>query len=123
MTRMSMYQIKKLDSVDELVDKLINYTHVGCAGFRFNDVLYINVSISENGAQEYEVIEIEKETSGTYTGVQFESITVSWMSPEKLKKLALEYNSPTNRESYKKESWASACVVNKHTKEACYYCA
>ena len=60
-----------IDNAEELAEKLKKYTWTLCSGFRYNGYLFLNDSLSEDGAQEYGVI---KET----TGKQVETVTFSW---------------------------------------------
>ncbi len=60
-----------------------------CPGeyFEVGELLLINISTSENGAQEYEVW---KKFSNTF--YRFERLTVSWMDLDRLEYLLLVYN-------------------------------
>ena len=58
-----------------LVDKLTAHTWTTCTGFAWQNLLLLNDSFSENGAQEYTVIR---------DGYEIESLTVSWMTQETL---------------------------------------
>lgn len=73
------WTIKDAANVDELVEWLTEYTWCGCSGFRApNGDLWLNDSTGGDGAQEYGVIR---------DGVQIESVTVSWCTPERLREL------------------------------------
>ena len=50
---------------------------VGCAGFQLGQVLLMNDSSSEDGAQEFAVVVAD-------SGHQVESLTVSWFEEERL---------------------------------------
>ena len=65
---------------EELADKLTNYTWTLCTGFKIGNYAFLNDSFSEDGAQEYGVINLQ-------TGRQIESITFSWCNYNK----ALQY--------------------------------
>ena len=74
------FQIKTCESQEELIEQLTQHSWTLCTGFRFDGFLWLNDAFSEDGAQEYAVI-LEKKM------MQVESITVSWSTPEKLKKI------------------------------------
>jgi hypothetical protein len=75
-------------------------TWTRCTGFRYRGWLWLNDSISEDGAQEYAVVRED-------TMVQWDSYTVSWSSTESLREFIDEldrgegegpfYGSITNR--------------------------
>ena len=50
---------------------------VGCAGFSIGQVVLLNDSSSEDGAQEFAVVAVD-------SGQQVESLTISWMEEERL---------------------------------------
>ena len=58
-----------------LVAKLTAHTWTTCTGFLWDNLLLLNDSFSENGAQEYAVFRDARE---------IESLTVSWMQPAQL---------------------------------------
>lgn len=61
-----------------LVDKLTQHTWTTCSAFSWRSLTLLNDATSEDGAQEYAVVR---------AGRQIESLTVSWMEPEKLRAL------------------------------------
>ena len=67
--------ITPIPDLATLVDKLTAHTWTTCTGFLWGNLLLLNDSFSENGAQEYTVIR---------DGYEIESLTVSWMTPEQL---------------------------------------
>jgi len=71
-----VWNVKKIQSAEELAEMLTKYSWTLCAGFRYNGYLFLNDSFSEDGAQEYGVI---KET----TGIQVETVTFSWCNYER----------------------------------------
>ncbi|NNL66582.1 MAG: hypothetical protein HKP30_10090 [Myxococcales bacterium] len=71
-----IWTLADIDSPRELAEKLTQQTFVLCQGFRWNGLLLLNDSLSEDGAQEYGVVDAE-------SGIQLDSLTVSWMTPER----------------------------------------
>lgn len=67
--------ITAVPDLASLVDKLTTHTWTTCTGFAWQNLLLLNDSLSENGAQEYTVI---RETH------DIENLTVSWMTTEDL---------------------------------------
>jgi hypothetical protein len=67
----SKFHLVEVDSVGQLVDDVVRCTWTLCTGFLFEGLLFLNDSLSEDGAQEYAVVR---------EGRQIESITVSWLS-------------------------------------------
>ena len=63
--------------LEEFTEELTNRTWVLCNGIRWRGLLILNDATSEDALQEYAVIN-EK------SGHQIESLTVSWMSADKL---------------------------------------
>jgi hypothetical protein len=66
--RFGVYEVA---SVGELVENFTQHTWTLCTAFSLENLLFLNDSLSEDGAQEYAVVR---------DGRQIESITVSWMS-------------------------------------------
>lgn len=71
-----IWTVADVDSPCELAEKLTQQTLVLCQGFRWHGLLLLNDSLSEDGAQEYAVVD-------EATGFQLDSLTVSWMTPER----------------------------------------
>ena len=73
------FVVADVASAEELLDKFKGEvgTWCLCNGWRCQGCLWLNDSLSENGAQEYAVV---READMT----QVESVTVSWMSREEL---------------------------------------
>lgn len=71
-----IWTLADIDSPRELAEKLTQQTFVLCQGFRWNGLLLLNDSLSEDGAQEYGVVDAD-------SGIQLDSLTVSWMTPER----------------------------------------
>lgn len=93
-----LQQIYKCESVDELVEKLIEYTWTLCTVFQLDDLLFVNDSSSEDGAQEYAVLKIiphdpmfgdgpTRNGIRLVNGKKIESLTVSWMKPDRLREI------------------------------------
>lgn len=69
------FGVSIVESLTELVDKLTEHTWTLCTCFAYQGLLLANDSFSEDGAQEYAVYQ---------DGWQIESLTVSWMTRERL---------------------------------------
>lgn len=67
-----VFLVTEVSSVEELADKLTNYTWTCCSGWRLGKLLFLNDATSADGAQEYAVILDGPEQ------FQVESITFSW---------------------------------------------
>lgn len=73
-------RIYKIDDIKELAQKLASFnTQCLCTGFLFQDVLFINDSSSEDGAQEYAIVLPQKDAQ---MGLQIESVTFGWIEDE-----------------------------------------
>ena len=69
--------VADIGNVEEIASGLTGNTQVLCTGIRWQGLLMLNDATSEDGGQEYAIID-EK------TGYQVESLTCSWMTPESL---------------------------------------
>ena len=72
------FAVGVVDNLDELVEKLTDRTWTLCTCFEYQGLLLANDSFSEDGAQEYAVYK---------EGRQIESLTVSWMTRERLREV------------------------------------
>lgn len=118
------YSVRTAETADELAGLLSEMTWCGCNGFRLGDVLYLNDAFSPDGAQEYAVIEIRGEDAAAWAGMQFESITVSWMDREELLKSIEEYGDPEERRRlYSGAAMAVPVRIARHPAGPCYLCA
>ena len=68
----------KVESLEELAEKLTEYTWTLCTTFEHQNYLYLNDSTSEDGAQEYAIV--KRNDSGFS---QIESITFGWINKGK----------------------------------------
>lgn len=75
------FGVVSIENLDELVTKLIEQTWTLCTGFVHQGLLLLNDSFSENGAQEYAVYKEDR---------QIDSLTVSWMTGERLRNVMTE---------------------------------
>ncbi len=66
-----VFQVIDVTTVEELTINLTEHSWTLCTGFRLQGVLFLNDSLSEDGAQEYAIVR---------DGRQVESITFSWQS-------------------------------------------
>jgi hypothetical protein len=76
------YRVVTLATIPELAEKLTRHSWCLCNGFQLAaaaaqglDLLFLNDAFSEDGAQEFAVI-------NRMTGRQVESLTCSWMTTE-----------------------------------------
>ena len=69
--------VADVETPEELAEKLTEQTWTLCAGFRLGNCVFLNDSLSEDGAQEYAVL--VNEDGVLY---QVESITFGWCSRE-----------------------------------------
>lgn len=111
-----IWQIFEVNSPEELADKLVNYTWTLCTGFKLGNYYFLNDSTSENGAQEYAVLQS--------SGRQIESITFSWCDCQE----ALEYIKKVLNGEYNDQSWESGIDIHKQLQTPeehgrCIFCA
>jgi hypothetical protein len=64
-----LFQVTEVTSAEELAQKLTEMTWTLCQGFRLGELLFVNDSFSEDGAQEYAVFRGDE---------QVESVTFGW---------------------------------------------
>jgi hypothetical protein len=90
------FNIADVNDADELTDNLVRKCWTLCTGFRYRGLLFLNDSISEDGAGEWAVYEPAR-----YAGVdvfqQIESITFGWCSAEVAFKFITELDSGASR--------------------------
>ena len=65
------FAVQDVPSITDLTEYVTEHTWTRCTGFRLGDLMFLNDSFSEDGAQEYTVIR---------QGREIESITFSWQS-------------------------------------------
>lgn len=82
MHKSRVWSVADVPDLDQLVEKLVEHTWTGCQGFRWRGLLWLNDSTGADGAQEYAVVREEDLA-------QVESLTVSWMTRDELRKEAL----------------------------------
>lgn len=70
------FGVGDVETIEDLAEKLTAVTWTLCTGFRFQGLLFLNDSFTEDSAQEYAVI---RESDMC----QLESITFSWCDKEK----------------------------------------
>jgi len=108
------FSVAPVETAEELADKLTQYSWCLCNGFKLGELIFLNDSISENGAQEFGVV---------YQGKQIESITFGWCTTEK----ALEYIKEMQQQVEDKTFNAFTNVINKiedsQDHKRCSYCA
>jgi hypothetical protein len=85
---LEMLQFKfDYEALKNLVNSVINYTQIPFKYFEWNSLLMLNVSISEDGLQEFAVFKKDELSQKYY---KFESYTVSWITEERLSALLVE---------------------------------
>lgn len=108
--------VSDIDTADELVDTLTNYTWTCCSGFRFGPLLFLNDATAPGKAAEYAVI-IEDEDR------QVESITASWADASNVRALirsCLDYvEDPSERPIDKK---VNLDIQTKDEHGTCEWC-
>jgi hypothetical protein len=67
--------VTPIATLEALVEQLTQSTWTRCTGFSYQGLVFLNDAFSEDGAQEYAVLR---------DGLQIESLTVSWCTPERL---------------------------------------
>src|SRR5439155_24593474 len=72
------FAVTVVPSMEELTEKLTEHTWTLCTCFAYQGLLLANDSFSEDGAQEYAVYKEAR---------QVESLTVSWMTQERLQEV------------------------------------
>ena len=72
------FAVGVIPSMEELTEKLTQHIWTLCTCFEYHGLLLANDSFSEDGAQEYAVYR---------EGRQIESLTVSWMTRERLQEV------------------------------------
>jgi hypothetical protein len=72
--------VTDVETAEDLAEKLTEQTWTLCTGFRLDNLLFLNDSFSEDGAQEYAVIRDNR---------QVESITFSWVNSERALELII----------------------------------
>lgn len=76
-----VWSIADAENPADLAEKLTEHTWTLCTGFRLDGYLFLNDATHEDGAQEYGVVKED----GL---LQVESLTVSWMTTEKVAECA-----------------------------------
>ena len=109
-----IWQVIKVNTPEELAEKLTNYTWTLCTGFKLGDYYFLNDSTSENGAQEYAVLKD--------TGEQIESITLAGELQR-----SIELYKQSYKGEYDNEAWNSGIDINtagnSEQHGRCPYCA
>jgi hypothetical protein len=74
-----VFGVKEVSGIKTLANEMFHYTWTGCTGFHLDDYLFLNDSISPDGAQEFAVF---RKSDSKF--IQIESITIfSWSFSEK----------------------------------------
>jgi len=105
------WRIAEVATLKDLAEKLTQYTWTTCTGFRHEHLLFLNDAFSENGAQEYGVVDVR-------TGHQIESLTASWMTAERFAQLVAGYLA-----AEKHDFDLGAVNLVPHPEGSCWACA
>lgn len=73
-----IWSIAPAESAEWLAENLTQCTWCGCNGFSLGRYLFVNDATCADGGQEYSVL---RPRDGPY--IQIESVTFSWMTPER----------------------------------------
>jgi hypothetical protein len=109
-------------TLEELAPTLHKHDWCCCNGFRYKNLLFLNDATSGDGAQEYAVVRIEGDPptdSRVFTGVQIESLTVSWY--ESTEKLLADFKKIESGELG--QDYARVEVRTHPNSERCGHCA
>ena len=115
--------VNTIDNVDEIASGLTGNTQVLCTGIRWRGLLILNDATSEDGGQEYAVIDENN-------GHQVESLTCSWMDPDELKQSLIAIAEGSGRCVLMVTAWTDQKDPRKrietpeqHRKRRCELCA
>lgn len=88
-------------TADEFAEKLTEYIWTLCQGWRRGDVIYLNDSLSEDGASEWAIVlalnyrpAYRGQCCAALHGSQFESVTFGWMTTKAAAALVREFDIP-----------------------------
>ena len=112
-----IWSVFPAESPEWLAQQLAQYTYCGCHGFQLGGYVFLNDATCADGAQEYGVL---KPAGDRY--VQIESLTFSWMTPEK----ALAIIRRVLAGEFDHEQYATVDARRLETPEAhglCHHCA
>lgn len=112
------WNVGKVESPEELADKLVRHTWTLCTGFVIRgreEYLFLNDSTSEDGAGEYGIVKALPH--GNF--LQVESVTFSWCSYEK----ALHYIQAALAGEWDKSGWPVSVNVSSESGHRCGACA
>jgi hypothetical protein len=102
------FSVADVASAEELATKLTEQVWTLCTGFRFGGYLFLNDSLSPDGAQEYAVV---RESDS----VQVESITFGWCTRDRALRLIENIVAGRCHESY-------GCATNPIEPSASHRC-
>jgi hypothetical protein len=116
--------VTEIDDVDEIAEQLAGArTWVLCNGIRWRGLLILNDATSEDGGQEYAVID-EK------SGAQLESLTCSWMTKARLAATLKELASGSSNGKPMVQAWPEGQdprerieTPEQHKRRYCALCA
>ena len=108
---------------EDLADKFTQYSWTLCAAWRRDNVLYLNDSLSEDGAFECAVVLIDNEEGDIIQGTQVESITFGGMEPKRAATVIREYDTDEVQQALR-VFWSKPVTVSTHPlSERCSLCA
>lgn len=101
--------VTPVESIHELVDKLLRYSWCCCAAFELDGHVWLNDSTSADALQEYAVVRRPTEADPVFR--QVESITVSWCDEPQLTELIESIHRGALRETPAERPVAKARAV------------
>jgi hypothetical protein len=110
--RKRCFSVADVASAEELAEKLVEHVWCLCTGFRFGGYLYLNDSLSPDGAQEFAIV---RESDR----VQVESITFGWCNHDQ----ALRHIENITAGRYHENYGPVANPIEPSTSHRCPACA
>jgi hypothetical protein len=81
-------------TAEEFAEKLTQHSWTLCQGWRRGTVVYLNDSLSEDGAGEWALVKVDVLTRDRLGGKQFESVTFGWVDAERGAEYVRQYDDP-----------------------------
>lgn len=119
----SIYDATEL-TPEELAEKLTQHTWTTCTAFQRGPVLYLNDSTSEDGAFECAMVEVfVRHSDKEVSGIQFESVTFGWCTPEKAACYIRQYDDSDARDKLAADFGQNVTVKLHAAGDYCPACA
>ncbi len=110
------YRVRDVATPEELAELLVDHSWCLCNGFRLGGTLWLNDAFSESGAQEFAVI-------AEASGVQVESLTVSWMNRSDVESQAIHWLEVADRVAADDRFFRVTEFRVDHPAGTCGFCA